>query len=257
MLHPTSLAALAALAALITAASPSPSPNGFSPAKSAPDSPTKLDDCGCWPIYQRMLTCQKLHWPADNVRECVCIPNPDGWYTSVNGCYACLAPGSYEDNDFFDNLSRTIRQLFASCTETGGGIVSNGTSICASNAEFQACAALRSAPQPSWASFEIFDSRKSGNGSYVLDIAEYHPQNVSTATMATTTGTAALATATDTASQTSAGPSTTRSSSSSSTTTTTPSSSPSSSASAVESTRWPEKIVVALAMALGALAALS
>ena len=164
-------AALAALAAL-SAASPNGSESG-SGTKSAPDGPTKLDDCGCWPIYQKMLTCQKLTGANSGVRSCVCIPNPDGWYTSLNGCRACLSPGSYDDGDFFDNLSRTISQLFVSCTEVGGGIVSDGGSICASNSNFRACAALKSGGLPSWASYEVFASGKGGNGSYVLDIAEY------------------------------------------------------------------------------------
>jgi hypothetical protein len=179
-----SFVALAALAALSAA-----SPNGFRSYKSAPDGPSKLDDCGCWPIYQKMLTCQKLKGPNSGVEKCACIPNPDGWYTSMNGCRACLSPGSYDDHDFFDNLSRTISQLFVSCTEKGGGINADGQSICASNYYFRACASLGTGGQPSWASFKVFESGKGGNGTYVLDIAEYQAN-------ATTTGTAVSKTTT-------------------------------------------------------------
>ena len=149
--------------------------NGWSKTKSAPDGPDKLEQCGCWPIYQAMLRCQKLprHAPLtkadDHIRKCICIPNPDGWYTSLNGCKACLSPGSYDDDDFFDNMARTISQLFVSCTETGGGITSDGGSICASNAMGKACTGLREGGETgekSWASFQVFGSDgRSGNGS--------------------------------------------------------------------------------------------
>ncbi len=180
-------AALAALVAL-SAASPNGSESG-SGTKSAPDGPSKLDDCGCWPIYQKMLTCQKLKGTNSGIKSCVCIPNPDGWYTSLNGCRACLSPGSLDDSDFFDNLSRTITQLFVSCTEVGGGIVSDGESICASNAMYEACAALKTGGQASWASYEIFASGKGGNGSYVLDIAEYQASASSAGTSSSGTAT--------------------------------------------------------------------
>lgn len=186
---PASLAALAVLVALC-AATPS--------YKSAPDGPSKLDDCGCWPIYQRMLTCQKLNGPNSGIKECACIPNPDGWYTSMNGCRACLSPGSYDVNDFFDNLSRTITQLFVSCTETGGGIKSDGQSICASNYYFRACASLRTGGEPSWASYEVFDGGKGGNGTFVLDIAEYQANATATDTAVSKTTTTRLATSTGT-----------------------------------------------------------
>ncbi|KAK4236607.1 hypothetical protein C8A03DRAFT_35463 [Achaetomium macrosporum] len=182
MHHSAPLVALAALVAPLVA-----SPNGWSSTKSAPDGPTKLDDCGCWPIYQAMLRCQKLKGPNSGIEDCVCIPNPDGWYTSMNGCRACLSPGSYDDDDFFDNLSRAITQLFVSCTEVGGGINSDGESICASNYYFEACAALKTDGQPSWASYEVFKEGKKGNGTFVLDIAEY--QGNATATSSSTTDT--------------------------------------------------------------------
>ncbi|KAK4103546.1 hypothetical protein N658DRAFT_408164, partial [Parathielavia hyrcaniae] len=174
-------------------------PNGWSSVKSADDGPNKLDECGCWPIYQAMLTCQKL--PGDPrsssaIRDCVCIPNPDGWYTSMNGCRACLSPGSYDDDDFFDNLSRTITQLFVSCTEAGGGVTGGGGRICASNANREACAGLRTDGEPSWASYEVFSSGAKGNGTFVLDIAEYGAEesssssSSSTASATTSTGSA-------------------------------------------------------------------
>ncbi|KAL2127620.1 hypothetical protein VTI74DRAFT_10393 [Chaetomium olivicolor] len=180
-------ASLAALVALAVASIASPEPNGWSSVKSAPDGPTKLDDCGCWPIYQRMLKCQKLKGPDRGIRDCVCIPNPDGWYTSMNGCRACLSPGSLKDDDFFDNLSRTITQLFVSCTEVGGGVNSDGESICASNYYFEACASLKTGGQPSWASYEVFGKGEKGNGTYVLDIAEYQGNATSSSTTVTTT----------------------------------------------------------------------
>jgi hypothetical protein len=184
-----SLGALAALASLSSAV-----PNGWSKTKSAEDSPTKLDDCGCWPIYQAMLRCQKLSGPNANTRDCVCIPNPDGWYGSMDGCRNCLAPGSLEDN-FFDNMSRLVTQLFVSCTNAGGGVTSDGTSICASNYYREACVSLGTGGKPSWASFEVFESQTKGNASYVLDIAEHgadagEQSSSSTGTAATTTTTA-------------------------------------------------------------------
>ncbi|KAK3309456.1 uncharacterized protein B0T15DRAFT_3714 [Chaetomium strumarium] len=203
MHYPAALVALAALVAPSAA-----SPNGWSSPKSAPDGPTKLDDCGCWPIYQAMLKCQKLKGPNSNIDDCVCIPNPDGWYTSLNGCRACLSPGSYDDNDFFDNLSRTISQLFVSCTNVGGGINSpDGESICASNYYFQACASLRTDGQPSWASYEVFKDGTGGNGTYVLDIAEYGAS--SSAASSATTDTATSTTATTSGSTTATGATTT------------------------------------------------
>jgi hypothetical protein len=209
MHYSTPLVALAALVAPSAA-----SPNGWSSTKSAPDGPTKLDDCGCWPIYQAMLKCQKLKGPNSNIEDCVCIPNPDGWYTSMNGCRACLSPGSYDDNDFFDNLSRTISQLFVSCTNAGGGINSpDGESICASNYYFEACASLKTDGKPSWASYEVFKEGTGGNGTYVLDIAEYgassssasgSAKDAATSTTATTSGSTTAATGSTSADSTTA-----------------------------------------------------
>ncbi|KAH6856993.1 hypothetical protein B0I37DRAFT_368960 [Chaetomium sp. MPI-CAGE-AT-0009] len=190
MYYPASLAALSALVALSTA-----SPNGWSSVKSAPDGPSKLDECGCWPIYQTMLTCQKLKGPNSGIEDCACIPNPDGWYGSMNGCRSCLSPGSLDNDDFFDNLSRTITQLFVSCTEAGGGINSDGESICASNYYFEACASLKGDGQPSWASYEVFAKGEKGNGTYVLDIAGSQQSSSATDTgMPQTTATSSVTT---------------------------------------------------------------
>ncbi|KAJ4247447.1 hypothetical protein NW762_013122 [Fusarium torreyae] len=191
----SSLAALVALAGLSSA-----DPNGFSSTKSAPDSPTKLDDCGCWPIYQAMLKCQKLKGSQADTRECVCIPNPDGWYPSMDGCRNCLSPGSLKD-DFFDNVSRLVTQLFVSCTEVGGGVTSDGSSICASNAYREACVSLGTGGRKSWASFEVFEDHTKGNSTYVLDINEYGAdKDESTSTKDTTAKATATTTATDFAS---------------------------------------------------------
>ncbi|KAK4168143.1 hypothetical protein QBC43DRAFT_201938 [Cladorrhinum sp. PSN259] len=145
--------------------------------KTVPDGADKLEECGCWPIYQAMLRCQKISNNSTATRECVCIPNPKGWYTSYNGCSSCVAYRSYKDDNFFDNYARTIRQLFVSCTEVGGGITSDGGSICASNAMGRACTGLREGGRGdqtlSWASYEIFKTENKGNGTQWLNIHEY------------------------------------------------------------------------------------
>ncbi|KAK3292054.1 uncharacterized protein B0H64DRAFT_405495 [Chaetomium fimeti] len=193
MYYPASLAALSALVVLSTA-----SPNGWSSVKSAPDGPNKLDECGCGLIYQTMLTCQKLKGPNSGVRDCACIPNPDGWYGWMNNCRACLSPGSLDNDDFFDNLSRTISQLFVSCTEAGGGIQSDGESICASNYYFEACTSLKGDGQLSWASYEVFAEGEKGNGTYVLDLAESQGSSSATDTATPkTTATSSVTTAAD------------------------------------------------------------
>lgn len=161
----SSLASLVALAGFSMA-----NPNGWSKTKEVEDSPTKLDDCGCGPIYEAMLRCQKLKGPNADTRECVCIPNPDGWYPLMDGCRMCLSSNSEEE--FFDNMSRLITQLFVSCTNAGGGVTSDGSSICASNYYREACVSLGTGGRSSWASFEVFESNEKGNSSYVLDIGQ-------------------------------------------------------------------------------------
>ncbi|KLO83522.1 uncharacterized protein LW93_304 [Fusarium fujikuroi] len=182
-MHFSTLAAFVAISGFASA-----EPNGWSKTKEADDSPSKLDDCGCWPIYQAILKCQKLKWPKEETRDCVCIPNPDGWYGSMDGCRTCLSSNS--EHEFFDNTAKLVTQLFVSCTNAGGGVTSNGNSICASNAYREACVSLGTNGKPSWASFE--QEGVSGNGTYVLDIKEFgadDDESTSTTSAKTTTKT--------------------------------------------------------------------
>ncbi|RGP59490.1 hypothetical protein FSPOR_11247 [Fusarium sporotrichioides] len=181
----TTFAALVALSGFTSA-----EPNGWSKTKEAEDSPSKLDDCGCWPIYQAMLKCQKLKFPEESAEDCVCIPNPDGWYGSMDGCRTCLSSNTNED--FFDNMAKLVTQLFVSCTNAGGAVYSDGNSICASNSYREACVSLGTDGKASWASFEQGDT--TGNGTYVLDIEEYGAKKDSS-TSVTTAKTAAKTTA--------------------------------------------------------------
>lgn len=147
-------------------------PGGPSNTKSAPAGPDKLSQCGCGPITDKMAQCQSVKGINDHIRDCVCIPNdqPDGWYGYLHSCRACLRSDNGDDDaaqTFFGNLASTITQLFVSCTEIGGGVVSDGTSICASNAMFEACAALN-AGRDSWASFER--DGETSNGTYSLNV---------------------------------------------------------------------------------------
>ncbi|KAK3321670.1 hypothetical protein B0H66DRAFT_552412 [Apodospora peruviana] len=163
---PTLVTLLAASAGPALAGGPGqPNPN----LKSAPDGPDKLELCGCAPIYKKMVECQPT---KQGIRDCVCIENgnPGAWYGYIHNCRACLTSDNDDANeDFFDNLSSAMTQLLVSCTENGGGVVSDGTSICASNAMFEACASLREG-KPSWASFER-DGTVS-NGTFSLNIDE-------------------------------------------------------------------------------------
>ncbi|KXX80365.1 hypothetical protein MMYC01_203263 [Madurella mycetomatis] len=128
--------------------------------------PNMLDECSCGPIYEAMARCQSAGNNA--VRECVCIPNPDGWYPYLHLCRNCLS-----GTVFFNNLGSTITQLFTSCTQAGGGITSDGQSICASNSAFELCAGLRdgSTGELSWSSFERFSSGENTNGTQLLNIS--------------------------------------------------------------------------------------
>ncbi|KAF4960682.1 hypothetical protein FGADI_761 [Fusarium gaditjirri] len=177
-MHFSTLAALVAISGFTSA-----EPNGWSKTKEADDSPSKLDDCGCWPIYQAILKCQKLKWPKEETSDCVCIPNPDGWYGSMDGCRMCLSSNS--EHEFFDNTAKLVTQLFVSCTNVGGGVTSDGNSICASNAYREACVSLGTNGKPSWASFE--EDGVSGNGTYVLDIKEFGADDESTSTISAKT----------------------------------------------------------------------
>ncbi|KAG8671991.1 hypothetical protein FPOAC2_05356 [Fusarium poae] len=192
----TTFAALVALSGFTSA-----EPNGWSKTKEAEDSPSKLDDCGCWPIYQAMLKCQKLKFPEQSAEDCVCIPNPDGWYGSMDGCRTCLSSNTNED--FFDNMAKLVTQLFVSCTNAGGAVYSDGNSICASNSYREACVSLGTDGKASWASFEQGDT--TGNGTYVLDIEEYGAKkdaSTSVTTAKTAEKTTAATAATDSADST-------------------------------------------------------
>lgn len=128
--------------------------------------PRMLDDCPCGDIYKTMARCQSAG--NNNVRECVCIPNPNGWYSWIHNCRACLT-----GNVFFENLGSTMTQLMTSCTQNGGGISSDGESICASNSGFEYCAGFqdRSSGKSSWSSFEQYTgNRERRNGTQWLDI---------------------------------------------------------------------------------------
>ncbi|KAL4731177.1 hypothetical protein ACLX1H_000138 [Fusarium chlamydosporum] len=189
----TTFAALVALSGFTSA-----EPNGWSKTKEAEDSPSKLDDCGCWPIYQAMLKCQKLKWPKEDTEECVCIPNPDGWYGSMDGCRNCLT--SNTDEDFFDNMGVLVTQLFVSCTNAGGAVYSDGNSICASNSFRKACVSLGTDGKESWASVE--QDNNSGNSTYILDIEEFGAKkdaSTSVTTAKTAEKTAATTAVTDSA----------------------------------------------------------
>ncbi|KAF4966366.1 hypothetical protein FSARC_5936 [Fusarium sarcochroum] len=164
-MHPiSSIVALVALAGFSSA-----NPNGWSKTVEAEDSPTKLDDCGCAPIYETMQRCQKLKWPDDDTEECACIKNPDGWYGYMDLCRSCLSNGNA---GFFKLVSKHITQLFVSCTNAGGAVTSNGTSICASNAYGEACVSLAANGKTSWASYEDFDADTVGESTYDLDLAK-------------------------------------------------------------------------------------
>jgi len=158
----------------------------LSQAASAADSPsTKLDDCGCWPIYQRMLNCQKIIDTGGNserlLRSCVCT-DASNWQGSVNGCTGCISPGSWKEDSFFDSVTQTVIRMLLICAGTGGGprgpgtLFSDGGSICATNEEGVVCTALREGRKTgelSWASVEIFELGREWNATQLLDIAEY------------------------------------------------------------------------------------
>lgn len=144
-------------------------PGGPSNTKTAVEGPDKLEKCGCWPIYTKMVECQTVKGVNENIRDCVCVPNPDGWYPSIHGCRACLSADneSEEGQLFFTSMSSVITQLMVSCTENGGGVVSDGHSICASRYQFEACAALNEG-RDSWASIDR--NGEITNGTFFLNI---------------------------------------------------------------------------------------
>ncbi|KAK4196028.1 hypothetical protein QBC40DRAFT_287987 [Triangularia verruculosa] len=155
-------------------------PPGSGP-PSAEDGPDKLEKCGCTKIANAIMKCQNIDWmktkSQKEIRDCVCIPNSDrenAWYGYIHNCRACLSPGSYDINDFFDNFSRTLSQLMVSCTNAGGGVTADGNSICASNYYFEGCASLKPSSRDSWASYEVFgrngDEAQKGNGTRTLNL---------------------------------------------------------------------------------------
>ncbi|KAK0737253.1 hypothetical protein B0T21DRAFT_286126 [Apiosordaria backusii] len=155
-------------------------PPGSGP-PSAEDGPDKLEKCGCTKIANAILKCQSIDWmktkSQKEIRDCVCISNEDrenAWYGYIHNCRACLSPGSYDINDFFDNFSRTLSQLSVSCTNAGGGVTADGNSICASNYYFEGCASLKPSGKDSWASYEVFgrngDEAQKGNGTRALNL---------------------------------------------------------------------------------------
>jgi len=140
-------------------------PSASAATQTAEDGPNKLDDCtSCGPIYKTMAKCQTIKRPGgigDEITDCVCVPNPDGWYPYIHQCRDCL---SSADNDFFNNLASMMTQLLTSCTNAGGNVISDGESICASNAMWELCASLKDGEDNgalSWASFERFKDHSS------------------------------------------------------------------------------------------------
>ncbi|KAK3901707.1 hypothetical protein C8A05DRAFT_16138 [Staphylotrichum tortipilum] len=150
-------------------------PSASAATQTAEDGPNKLDDCtSCGPIYKTMAKCQTIKRPGgigDEITDCVCVPNPDGWYPYIHQCRDCL---SSADNDFFNNLASMMTQLLTSCTNAGGNVVSDGESICASNAMWELCASLKDGEDSgalSWASFERFsDHSRDSNVTQLLHL---------------------------------------------------------------------------------------
>ena len=90
----------------------------------------------------------------------------------MDECRTCLSSGS---DDFFGLMAQTITQLFVSCTNAGGGVTSDGESLCASNAMFELCTSLKdgSSGESSWASYEKSGSESEREyGERVLDITD-------------------------------------------------------------------------------------
>lgn len=179
------------------------------------DGPNKLNECtSCKPIYQAMVKCQTIKRPGgigDEITDCICVPNPDGWYPYILKCRDCLSSGS---SDFFGNLATMMTQLFTSCTNAGGNVVSDGESICASNAMWNQCASLKDGSESgelSWASFERFsDPSQNSNATQLLDLTvpkESASKSIessrasNTATTAAPTGTSSQAPSDDTATE--------------------------------------------------------
>jgi hypothetical protein len=168
------LTLLPALFALLVSANSGPSSTQM-----VPLGPDKLAECtSCEPIWKTMVKCQTISGPAGlgkELKECICVPNPDGWYGYMHQCRACLSDSN--SNDFFDNLASMIGQLLTSCTNAGGNVYSKDGSICATNAMWAMCAALKDGRKDpsrvSWASFERSTNQGDNkNATFVLNIEE-------------------------------------------------------------------------------------
>jgi hypothetical protein len=195
MLPSLRLVALAALFTLPYAAT----------AATVADSPSMLDTCTACPrIYTAMVKCQKIKRPGgigSEIKNCICVPNPDGWYGYLLKCRDCLT-GS---NTFYNNLAGMMTQLLTSCTEAGGNVISNGESICASNAMWQECASLKDGAngELSWASFERFsDPSQNSNATQILSLAQAAGGSSSSATSGGGTSTTVAASASTAAAST-------------------------------------------------------
>ncbi|KAK4465824.1 hypothetical protein QBC42DRAFT_260486 [Cladorrhinum samala] len=166
------------------------------------DGPDKVTLCGtqCDPITAVMLKCQRAG--NNDVRKCACIPNsePGAWYGYIHNCRSCLSDNS--DSDFFDAMSSTLSQLMVSCTNAGGSVSSDGSQICAGNAMFEACTALRDNSTNSWASYESFrDDKEKTNTTFVLNLDDpYKPKPAASASASSSTTLTVSSSATATAS---------------------------------------------------------
>ena len=153
--------------------------SGPSATQEVPLGPDKLAACtSCEPIWKTLLKCQTISGPAGlgkELEECICVPNPDGWYGYMHQCRACLSDSN--SNNFFDNLASMIGQLLTSCTNAGGNVYSKDGSICATNAMWAMCASLKDGRKDpsrvSWASFERSTNQGDNkNATFVLNIEE-------------------------------------------------------------------------------------
>ncbi|KAG7291230.1 hypothetical protein NEMBOFW57_001242 [Staphylotrichum longicolle] len=188
MLSSLPLMALAALSAL-------PYVPGVGAASSGPNA---LKACTyCEPIYTTMVKCQTIKRPGgigDEITNCVCVPNPDGWYPYLHKCRDCLS-----GSDFYDTLAQMITQLFTSCTNKGGNVVSDGQSICASNAMWNLCASLNDGSDGtlSWASFTRFsDASQNTNATQLLYLDAPNKGSASTTSVSSVKSTASASTTT-------------------------------------------------------------
>ncbi|KAK4038494.1 hypothetical protein C8A01DRAFT_47893 [Parachaetomium inaequale] len=112
------------------------------------DGPNVLDECvACPRMYTNLYECQKIAQPGrvgDEVRNCVCVPAYDGWYTYLDSCRGCL-PGTGTD-DFWGNMGRMMTHLYHTCLSSGN-ITSDGSVLCASDEKTEDCMALRDSSQ--------------------------------------------------------------------------------------------------------------